>query len=153
MYKKTCLLVGSRRATVGDVQVLRQWLVVCCHGNCLLQPPIWTELKHSGNLLNMWLLGKRNSVQSLALQGQLLPCQLPLLNLHQTCVLCVDKGHTVGSWLYSNKATLPVHRLSGLCVEGIEHKVDDWLSHVGEVQCLYVAERLNGGKAALARLF
>lgn len=30
------------------------------------------------------------------------------------------------------------------------HKVDDWLSHVAEGQCLCVAERFDGRKTALA---
>lgn len=29
-------------------------------------------------------------------------------------------------------------------------EVDDWLSHMAEVQCLYVAERFDGGKATLS---
>ena len=35
-------------------------------------------------LLDLWLLGKRDSGQRVGLQVQLLPSQLPLLNLHQT---------------------------------------------------------------------
>ena len=42
--------VGSRWTTVGDVQVLHQLLVVCRHGNCLLQLAIRSQLKHSRNL-------------------------------------------------------------------------------------------------------
>lgn len=30
------------------------------------------------------------------------------------------------------------------------HKVDDWLTHVAEVQCLYVAERFYGRKTAFS---
>lgn len=30
-------------------------------------------------------------------------------------------------------------------------EVDDWLSHMAEVQCLYVVERFYGGKIALTR--
>lgn len=30
------------------------------------------------------------------------------------------------------------------------HKVDDWLTHVAEVQCLYVTERFDGRKTAFS---
>lgn len=48
--------VESRWSTVGDVQVLHQCLVVCCHGNCLFKFAIWSKLKHSANLKD----GKQN---------------------------------------------------------------------------------------------
>lgn len=35
---------------VHDVQVLRRWLVVRCHRNCLLELAIWTQLENSANL-------------------------------------------------------------------------------------------------------
>ena len=43
---------------VGYVQVLRHWLVACCHGKGLLQLPIWSELHHSGDLGNKKKLKK-----------------------------------------------------------------------------------------------
>lgn len=42
--------VRSRRSSVGDAQVLHQFLVVGRHGNGLLKPAVWSQLKHSRDL-------------------------------------------------------------------------------------------------------
>lgn len=132
--------------------MLRQWLVACCHGNGLFQLPVRTELEHSGDLLYMGLLGKRHPSQSVGAEAQVLSRQLPLLHLHQPRVLCDDEGHSVGALLQSDEATLAVKWLLRLRMEGVEHKVDDWLSHVGEVKGLRVAERRYVGKGSLSGL-
>lgn len=130
--------------------MLRQWLVVCLHGNCLLQFPIWLKPKHSTNLLHFWFFGKRNPGDSAALQLQLILCKLPLFNIHQTCILRIYKCHMVCTRFHSNEATLTVKRLLSFYVECIKHKVNDWLSNMAEMQCFGVAKRLYGWERAFS---
>lgn len=99
----------------------------------------------------MWFLSKRDPGQSTALQFQLLVCKLSLLNIHQTCILCIYECHFVCPGFYSNESTLSVERFLSLYMKGIKHKVDDRLSDMAEVQCLCVMEGLYGGEDALSR--
>lgn len=110
-HRKGNIGVGSGGSLISDVQMLCHWLVICCHGNCLFQLPIWSEPNHSTNLLNLWFFGKRNPGQGTALQGQLILCELPLLNVHQTSILCIYERHMVCTRFQSNEATLSVKRL------------------------------------------
>lgn len=52
MHHKEAVKVpfGSRCSSVGDVQMLHQFLAVSRHGNGLLKSAVWSQLKHSRDL-------------------------------------------------------------------------------------------------------